>query len=543
MIKKPTLVILAAGKVTSKLPFMASMSDCPALIPLGVKSSLLHQISFYQNKVAKIIILTNKEHLKEVSQEIYPELVKNQKNYLQIITCKTKNVNKTLEFFCKNAIFKNSEDYIVNLSTSIPEKLISKNNFGISKEGIIQQNWSSISLKKKTIEKINYRKESKKIISNAFIGIFRLSGQKLKKIINLCKSDDQIEILDLYIKKYKKVNLEYQKWLDVGHSANYFQTKKQLIVSRSFNRIKINKTKGTIIKVSADFKKIENENLFIDKLPENLKIFFPRIIERKKNSSNASFEMEYCAFPTLSETSLFWNIDKAEWKKCFETMSNILSQFKNHTSKFSLNQYVQFYYTRLIKRTETYIGSLDVEYKNLFLAEEININNQRLKGLLTLLPLIKQKIISIYNKEDFCIMHGDFCFNNILYEPYTSALKLIDVRGSFNSLKSTIYGDQKYDYAKLSHSAVHFYDYLIAGQYKFHKNNKKLFYEFLIKENYKLISDECNNQIRKNGYNIKDIDFIVGISFLSMTALHKEDKLRQMVMFLHGITILNKCLK
>ena len=84
---------------------------------------------------------------------------------------------------------------------------------------------------------------------------------------------------------------------------------------------------------------------------------------------------------------------------------------------------------------------------------------------------------------------------------------------------------------------------MIAGQYKFHKNNKKLFYEFLIKENYKVISEECNNQIKKNGYNIKDIDFIVGISFLSMTALHKEDKLRQVIMFLHGISILNKCLE
>ena len=171
------------------------------------------------------------------------------------------------------------------MSTSIPEKLISKNNFGISKEKIIQQNWSSINLKKGTIKKINYRKESNKVISNAFIGIFRINGQKLKKLINLCKTGDQIEILDLCIKKYKKVNLEYQKWLDVGHSANYFQTKKQLIVSRNFNKIEIHNTKGTIIKTSADFKKIENENLFINKLPEKFKIFFPRIIKRKENSN------------------------------------------------------------------------------------------------------------------------------------------------------------------------------------------------------------------------------------------------------------------
>ena len=260
MIKKPSLIILAAGKVASKLPFMSTMSDCPALIPLGVKSSLLHQISFYQNKVDKIIILTNVEHLKEVNQEIYPELLKNEKKFFKIITCKTKNVNETLKFFCKSIIFKNSEDYIINLSTSIPEKLISKNSFAISKEKVIKQNWSSLNIKKGIIKKINYRKDLKKTISNAFIGIFRMNGQKLKKLVNLCKTDDQIEILDLFIKKYKKANLEYQKWLDVGHSANYFQTKKQLIVSRSFNKIKVNNLKGTITKTSTDYKKIKNEN-------------------------------------------------------------------------------------------------------------------------------------------------------------------------------------------------------------------------------------------------------------------------------------------
>ena len=133
-----------------------------------------------------------------------------------------------------------------------------------------------------------------------------------------------------------------------------------------------------------------------------------------------------------------------------------------------------------------------------------------------------------------------FSFNNILYEPYTSTLKLIDPRGSFNTSKNSIYGDQKYDFAKLSHSAVHYYDYLIAGKYNYSKDKNSFNYNFLEKENYKLISDECNKQIRASGYKIKDIEFLVGILFLSMTPLHNEDKLRQKVMFLHGISILNK---
>ena len=81
---KPTLVILAAGKVTTKLPFLSSLSTCPALVPLGTKSSLLHQIHFYEKKVSKIIILTNPEHVSEIYNEILPELLKKQKALMLI---------------------------------------------------------------------------------------------------------------------------------------------------------------------------------------------------------------------------------------------------------------------------------------------------------------------------------------------------------------------------------------------------------------------------------------------------------------------------
>lgn len=542
MEKKPILVILAAGKVTAKLPFLSSLSNCPALIPLGIKSSLLHNIHFYENKVSKIIILTNPEHVSEIYKEIHPELLKKDKDFFQIQGCKTKNVNKTLQFFCKNHSIKNTKSYIFNLSTSLPSNFLRKTSFAINKKKIIQQNWSSIILKKNKISKIFYRKSLDKKLSHAFIGIFRIEGKKIKKIAKNLKTDDQIEILESYIKNFKNINLNFQEWLDIGHSANYFQTKKKLIVSRHFNKIKLDDFTGTITKVSKNFSKLKNENFFVKKIPNKLKVFFPRIIDCKSLNKTCYLEMEYCAYPTLTETSLFWNIDKGEWKKCFELLSNILKKFKKHKYFFSKEAYIKFYYHRLIERVNKYIKSLDKEYKSLFLENTIRINNKNLDGYVNLIKKIPKRIEKIYNKKDFCIMHGDFCFNNILYEPYTSTLKLIDPRGSFDSSRNSIYGDQKYDLAKLSHSAVHYYDYLIAGKYNFIKDKNSFNYNFLEKDNYKLISEECNNQIKANGYKIGDINFLVGILFLSMTPLHNEDKLRQKVMFLHGISILNKCL-
>ena len=179
MEKKPILVILSAGKVIAKLPFLSSLSDCPALVPLGIKSSLLHQIHFYEKKVSKIIILTNPEHVSEIYKELLPELLKKDKDFFQIQGCKTKNVNKTLQFFCKNHSIKNTNSYIFNLSTSLPSNFLKKNSFTIDKKKTIQQNWSSIILKKKKISKIFYRKNIEKKLSNAFIGIFRIEGKKI----------------------------------------------------------------------------------------------------------------------------------------------------------------------------------------------------------------------------------------------------------------------------------------------------------------------------------------------------------------------------
>ena len=376
MQNKPSLVILAAGRVTSKLPFFSSLSECPALVPMGTKSSILHQLDFYENKVQEVYILTNQIHVNELEKELLPEKIKNKFKQINVIGCNTKNVIKTLQFFCRNQLFKINKEYIVNLATTIPNKLLPKNTFGLSVEKKIQQDWSGVKIKKSKSHKYYYRKNISDQLINAFIGIFRISGKDLYNNSIKCKSDDLIEIMELYSFK-KKIKFSFQKWMDIGHSSNYFDTKIKLISSRYFNSIKVDDVKGTIIKSSTDKEKIRNEFLYINSLPRDLKIFFPRILSEMSDiKKNSYLEMEYYAYPTLSEVSLFWEINSGQWENFFQSLSTILNKFKKNNYYFSKKAYQNFYYERLVKRVEQFMLTLNSEYYEILNNEKLLVNNE-----------------------------------------------------------------------------------------------------------------------------------------------------------------------
>jgi len=61
------------------------------------------------------------------------------------------------------------------------------------------------------------------------------------------------------------------------------------------------------------------------------------------------------------------------------------------------------------------------------------------------------------------LMHGDFCFSNILYDSRVRRIRAIDPRGLVGS-RPTIFGDTRYDLAKLSHSILGRYDQIVAGR-------------------------------------------------------------------------------
>jgi len=66
--------------------------------------------------------------------------------------------------------------------------------------------------------------------------------------------------------------------------------------------------------------------------------------------------------------------------------------------------------------------------------------------------------------SELAITHGDLCFSNILYSPATQSLELIDPRGATE--EAELFSDPLYDVAKLSHSILGSYDFIVAGLYE-----------------------------------------------------------------------------
>ena len=79
-----------------------------------------------------------------------------------------------------------------------------------------------------------------------------------------------------------------------------------------------------------------------------------------------------------------------------------------------------------------------------------NVNNVELLDFETIMKRISNKIhtyIKSLNEYNFCIIHGDCQFNNVLYNTSKNDIIFIDPRGYFGNMD--LYGLKEYDYAKI----------------------------------------------------------------------------------------------
>ncbi|HDW1595385.1 TPA: capsular biosynthesis protein, partial [Escherichia coli] len=138
------------------------------------------------------------------------------------------------------------------------------------------------------------------------------------------------------------------------------------------------------------------------------------------------------------------------------------------------------------------------------------------------------------------IMHGDLCFSNIIFNFRTGRIQVFDPRGLNHSGEISIYGDFRYDIAKLSHSILGLYDWIIAGYYIINKKNKTHSIEFKINIDNKLFEIQSTFvSIIKEKYSISEKSlYAMQIHlFLSMLPLHSDDKKRQDALFANAFRL------
>ena len=139
----------------------------------------------------------------------------------------------------------------------------------------------------------------------------------------------------------------------------------------------------------------------------------------------------------------------------------------------------------------------------------------------------------------FSIIHGDLCFTNILVEDSYDFLRLIDPRGNFGLFD--IYGDSRYEIAKLCHSLEGKYDYIIEDMFEINVNGTDVYYKIL-KDNkkiWKIFREVFATQLE----NIQAVRLIEAILFFSMISLHNDSLTRQYAMLATAYQLLEKVVK
>lgn len=518
----------------------------PILIPLENGIVLDKLYKEYGNYYDEIIITLYEERestLKIINLKNYPKLkVK--------ILSKLDDIGNGIREVLKS--FKNREN-ISNLSINFGDiyiknlnKYLNKNICCYSKNSEIDR-WAYFTKDDNNL--IIIQEKTKKVTTNQrkdiLIGFFNITS--VERFYSIISKKEKGEKDSLYqsLEEYNSYNrlqcvLE-DNWDDFGHLDNFLKAQK-IVETRFFNEISIDKDKNILTKKSEEKEKLINEIKWFLTLPNKLQWITPRIYSYSLEWEQPKILMEYYSYPTLHHLYLYGNHNIDKWKKIFKKLFYVHNEMKGYSLKINREDIKMalnnIYINKTIERLEKV--RQDSNFSRYF-EEEFYINNIKIKSLNKLKELIIELVekLEINKKEELNIIHGDYFFANILYDPTADIIKLIDPRGDFGGYG--IYGDPNYDLAKLAHSIDGKYDFIIEDLFELEELDKGF--------NYKIIYSKKYDEIKELFYSNFDkearltIKFIQTLLFLSMIPLHKDKPKRQKVMLGVGVRILNEVIE
>jgi hypothetical protein len=333
-------------------------------------------------------------------------------------------------------------------------------------------------------------------------------------------------------------------WCDSDHGDMRENSKHKILASRNFNKIEIDDFRGMIRKTSTNTEKLIKEIKYYKNLPQELRIFFPRMVQSSENIPQVFQDLEYYSYPTLSDIYCFEDAPRFVWKRILEKLSRITFQefsqphFKSEDLEIPL--------------TEVFIEKS--HRRNLHLAQESNpisqllelsslvINGELNFGVKDVL-IRSSRVLKTINSP-WTIIHGDYCLSNLLSDPDTNNIKLIDPRGGFDV--PSCFGPQLYDVAKLGHSLVGRYDLIIADKFILDLGklkNSEVELEILDSPRHLEIEEEYLSTYLAGQVDRNIAKLLSGLLLISIPGFHLEHPDRAIAMLVQGVKICNKALE
>ena len=357
--------------------------------------------------------------------------------------------------------------------------------------------------------------------------IIRKNSQELNN-----NTDPFFQAIELYSIENDFV-LEYvNEWNDFGNIDNYYKSKINFQNLRHFNSLSYDQKKGRVTKISKNKLSFRNQVRWYSQVPNDIQPYLPRIFDRN-DGKEPFITMELLPIPSLSELYVQDNLSIGDWNVIGNSVVEILELFENYTSKNNVLPHLcyEMYVNKTIHRIQQFIEqnkgaeNLFVEYRN------TKLNLSYVLGTISDYSerndLLKNTLIQP--------IHGDLCFSNILYDKRNRSVKLIDPRGDFGF--PGIFGDKRYDLAKLLHSFDGGYDLIVTENFNLSKFKNQIECNINFSETQVGIKKLYNALLFRDDKLLKQCRSIQALLFLSMLPLHKDNPNRQLAFLSNGLKL------
>jgi dTDP-glucose pyrophosphorylase len=329
-----------------------------------------------------------------------------------------------------------------------------------------------------------------------------------------------------------------EQWFDFGHVDHLADARRRLLQPRWFNAISADPVLGTLTKRSRNQPKLEDELAWYLGLPEELQVLTPRVFGRREADGTLAIVVEHYGYPTLAELYVYGELHPDSWASILRRVLRVHQELAARTGTLPEGAIRSMYAAKTFDRLDALRD--DPAWAAILDADEIEWNGRPVRGLRRLRPAIEARAAALEASARPAIVHGDYCFSNILFDVSAQIVRLIDPRGSFGV--KGIHGDPRYDVAKLRHSVSGLYDFLVADLFAIEAVPGGFRGEIHAPASAGLVAEAFDRQVAALGYDLDDIRFVEGLLFLSMPPLHAGHPDRQRMMYVRGLTLLDEVL-
>lgn len=323
-------------------------------------------------------------------------------------------------------------------------------------------------------------------------------------------------------------------WLDVGNPDHVYEAQTRLIQSRSFNRLHVDHVRGTITKRSSYEQKFYDEINYYQLLPERLRIYFPRVVSSCNLPNRLELTMEFYAYPSLADLYLFADLSPVLWHRVLLQLREICRDFTADDYGSATEMAMDIYLEKNLSRLAQFLAAPPPAAAALATARNPKINGRPVPSLASAARRSEAALSRLAASARLTPLHGDLCFSNILCEPARGLIKLIDPRGSFG--RQGVLGDFRYDVAKLTHSVLGLYDYIVNDLFHVVVDASGA-----VELRFPARSTEVQDRFAEvffADYRREEILLSAAWLFLSMLPLHADSPTRQIAMAARGMELL-----